>query len=120
MLPVTEASLLIAKQPQKLFRDFHVPVAVIADMIREATEQIEHNLKQFLKDQYDNYKRAQDPFSPPGSYIASRRHTYQNKIYVVRIYYRFSKMTHSQHKYAVHVYHAEIMEEREYQPILPM
>lgn len=119
MLPVTEESLLIAKQPQKLFRDFHVPVAVVADMIREAAEQSDQYMKEF-PEAYQYLKSKKDALTHARSFFAARRHAYKNNIYVVRIHYRFSKMTPSKHKYAVHVYHAEIMEEREYQPILPM
>lgn len=119
MQEVTEDSLTIEKQPQKLLKDFHVPIAMVADMIREATEQTEEYMKAFPEaDQYD--KGVNDALFSARSFFAARRHAYKNNVYVIRIHYRPSKTTRSNRKSTVLVYDVEVMDEKEYQPILPL
>ena len=119
MLQVTEKNLFVAKQPQKIFRDYHVPLAVVVDMIHQAYEQTEHSMKEFLGDRYDEYKKL-EPLSLSSAGNAARWHTYQKNVFVVRIHYQFSESAQPLHKYAVLVHHAEIMDEKEYQPIMTL
>jgi hypothetical protein len=53
-------------------------------------------------------------------FFAAGRHAYKQKVYAVRITYRFQKIPYLKQKYAVLVYGVEIMKEKDYQPVLSM
>jgi len=105
MFSVTEETLVLAKQPQQLLKQYQVPAAKVVNMIREAMVEIKQIEKEWLGE-------ARPP-SPSQVYFAARRHRYQNKGYVVRISYGLVKNK-------VVVSSAEIVAEKDYQPILPL
>jgi hypothetical protein len=72
MQSVTEETLVLAKQPQKLLKEYHVPTAKVADMIREAMVEIKQLEKEWLGEAR--------PVSPSQVWFAGRRHRYQNKL----------------------------------------
>jgi hypothetical protein len=53
MLHVTEAMLVLGKQPQKLFTDYNVPAVKVADIIYKATEEITKRHNYILNDHQD-------------------------------------------------------------------
>jgi hypothetical protein len=108
MFSVTEERLVLANQPQKLLSAYQVPAAKVADMIREATEQIKQLDKELLGEER--------PLSPSRLCFAARRHQYKHKVYVVRITFRFVKANQVKNNYAVAVSSAEVMKEKDYQP----
>jgi hypothetical protein len=100
MLQVTEETLVIPKQPQKLFTDYDVPNAKVADMIREATLEITQLENPILND-HQQQKGETGDLSKHHVFFAVRRHLHKKNVYVVRITYRFVKSTHPKNKYAV-------------------
>jgi hypothetical protein len=65
MFSVTEERLVLANQPQKLLRAYHVPAAKVADMILEAMVQIKHLDKELFGEAR--------PVSPRRLFFAARR-----------------------------------------------
>jgi hypothetical protein len=119
MLQVTEEMLVIAKQPRKLFIDYHVPAAKVADMIHEATLEITQRENYILNDH--QYKEGEiGDLSQNHLFFAARRHLHKQNVYVVRITYRFKKTPHLKNKYTVLVSSAEVVAEKDFQPILPL
>jgi hypothetical protein len=119
MLRVTEEMLVLAKQPEKLLNEYDVPAAKVADMIREATVEITQKVHDILND-HQNKKGEMGDLSRTPSFFAARRHAYKQRVYVVRITYRFKKSPHLKNKYAVLVSSAEVVAEKDFKPILPM
>lgn len=119
MQKVTEENLIISKQPRKVFTAYNVPLTVVADMINEATARVVQHKKEFLG--AASYKTvANVSLSPTASYFAARRHRYNKKVYVVRVHYALENDTSSNKKIAVVVSHAEAVDEKDYQPVLPL
>jgi hypothetical protein len=119
MLQVTEKMLGLAKQPQKLLIEYNVPIVKVADMIREATGEITQKVNDILND-HQNKKGDMGDLSRTPLFFAARRHHYKKNVYVVRITYRFKKTPHLKNKYAVLVSSAEVVKEKDFQPILPL
>jgi hypothetical protein len=119
MLQVTEDMLVLAKQPQKLLTDYQVPAAKVADMISEATTEITQNVNDNLNDQQDKKGEMGDLSQTP-LFFAARRHRYKKNVYVVRIQYKFLKRKQAKNTYAVKIFHAEVVKEKDFQPILPL
>ena len=114
MQKVTEDQLIIAKQPQKVFTIYNFPLPVVVDMINETSaemRQLEKSLHQIIE---------KGALSSSHSFFAARRHLYNKKVYVMRVHYKFAKATNSKSKFSVVISHAEIVEEKNYQPILPL
>jgi hypothetical protein len=74
-------------------------------MIREAMVQIKQLDKEWLGEAR--------PVSPSQVFFAARRHRYKQKVYVVRISYGLVKNK-------VVVDSAEVVDEKDYRPILPI
>ncbi len=119
MQTVTEQNLLLAKQPQKLFTAFHVPLVVVADMINEATIQLLEQEKSFL-DTTPPEAIERRFFSPSKKFFAARRHRFNNKVFMIRMYYKFAEDKNMKNKFFASVYSAEAMNEKEYTPVLPL
>ncbi len=119
MFKVTEEMLVLARQPQKLLTKYDVPAATVADMIREGTLEMAKLETAILNDQQRKKAKARD-LSKNQTFFAARRHLYKNKVYVVRITYRFQKTPNLKQQYAVVVSGVEIMKETDYKPVLPM
>jgi hypothetical protein len=119
MLQVTEKMLVLAKQPQKLLTEYDVPAAKVADMIREATVEITQKVNDILTD-HQNKKGEMGDLSQTPLFFAARRHRYKKNVYVVRIYYKFLKRQQAKNTYAVKISHAEVVKEKDFQPILPL
>jgi hypothetical protein len=119
MLRVTENNLIIAQQPQNLFTAYKVPVPVVIDMINEASKELRQQNKQFLG--AASYQAvAKDIFSSGNSFFAARRYRYKKHVYVIRIQYHFVADKKTKQTVSVVVSHAEVMNEKEYQPVLPL
>jgi hypothetical protein len=119
MQQVTEENLIIFKHPQKVFTTYKVPLTVVADMINEANARVVSQEKEFLG--AASYKAVKKlSLSPTVSFFAARRHSYKTKVYVVRVHYTIANDTGSNKKIAVVVSHAEAVDEKDYQPVLPL
>jgi hypothetical protein len=119
MFKVTEAMLVLATQPKILLSKYNVPAAKVADMIREGTVEITQKVNNMFTD-HQHKKDDMGDLAKTPVFFAARRHLYKQKVYVVRITYRFEKTPHLKNKYAVVVSAAEVVAEKDYQPILPM
>ncbi len=119
MFKVTEEMLVLAKQPQKLLTKYAVPAATVADMIREGTREMANLETAMLTDKQRKNVKPRD-LSKNQTFFAARRHLYKNKVYVVRITYRFQKTPYLKNQYAVMVSGVEVMKEEDYKPVLPM
>jgi hypothetical protein len=119
MFKVTEAMLVLATQPQKLLSKYNVPAAKVADMIREGTVEITQQANNMFTDQQHKIGDMGNLAKTP-VFFAARRHLYKQKVYVVRITYRFEKTPQLKQKYAVLVSGVEVVEEKDYKPVLPM
>jgi hypothetical protein len=119
MLQVTEEMLVLAQQPHKLLKAYEVPVAKVADMIQEATMEMVKHEYSTLNDQQDKNGDMGDLSRIP-LFFAARRHRYNKNIYVVRIQSKFVKSKQPKQKYTVKVFHAEVVAEKDFKPILPM
>jgi hypothetical protein len=119
MLQVTDEILVIAKQPQKLLKDYNVPAAKVADMIRESTAEITQRVNSIRND-HQATKGETGDLAKHQVFFAARRHLYKKNVYVVRITYRFKKTLHLKNKYAVLVSSAEVVAEKDFHPILPL
>jgi hypothetical protein len=115
MQRVTENNLIIAKQPQELLTAYKVPVPVVVDMINEASEDLMQQQKQLL-----DQNVAIDFFSPGHTFYAARNHRYKKRVYVIRIYYHFVADKQRKQQLSVVVTHAEVIKEKDYQPVLPL
>jgi hypothetical protein len=115
MQRVTEHDLIIAEQPQNLLTAYKVPVSVVVDMINEASEDFMQQQKQLL-----DQNVAIDFFSPTNTFFAARNHRYKKHVYVIRIQYHFVANKQTKQTVSVVVSHAEVMNEKEYQPVLPL
>jgi hypothetical protein len=120
MQKFTEDSLVLTKQPQKVFTTYNFPLAVVVDMINEArveVTQLEKSL--FGTDQYKafEYRRS---LSPTESFFAARKHMHNKNVYVIRIHYKFLNENTTKYKLSVIVYHAEAIDEQDYHPVLPL
>jgi hypothetical protein len=119
MQKVTEDQLITAKQPQKVFTIYNFPLLVVVDMINETSTEMRQLEKSFLgTTQHQIIEKG--ALSSSHSFFAARRHLYNKKVYVMRIHYQFAKATNSKSKFSVVISHAEIVEEKNYQPILPL
>jgi hypothetical protein len=119
MLHVTEEMLVVAKQAQKLLSEYSVPAAKVADMIHEGTVGITQKVNNMFNGHQHKKGDLGDLAKTP-LFFAARRHLYKQKVYVVRITYRFQKTPHLKQKYAVMISGVEVMQEKDYKPILPM
>ncbi len=120
MQRVTEDNLIIAEQPQSLFTAYTVPLSKVVDMINEASEDLRQQHKRFLG--AASYQAVEkDIFSPTGAlFFAARRHRYKKHVYVIRIQYHFVEDTRRRPRLSVVVTQAEVMKEKDYQPVLPL
>jgi hypothetical protein len=119
MFKVTEEMLVFGKQPQKLLTKYNVPAAKVADMIREGTGEITKKVNDILNG-HRHKKDNMGDLSQTPLFFAARRHLHKQNVYVVRITYRFQKTPHLKNQYTVMVSAAEVMKEKDYQPILPI
>jgi hypothetical protein len=119
MFKVTEAMLVLATQPQKLLTEYDVPAAKVADMIQEGTVEITQKVNYILTD-HQHKKGDMGDLSKTQVFFAARRHLHKQNVYVVRITYRFEKTPHLKQKYAVVISGVEVMQEKDYKPVLPM
>ena len=119
MFQVTEEMLVLAREPQKLLTKYNVPAAKVADMIREGTLEITQKVNYILND-HQHKKGDMGDLSKTPMFFAARRHLYKQKVYVVRITYRFEKTPQLKNQYAVLVSGVEVMKEEDYKPVLPM
>jgi hypothetical protein len=124
MFNVTEEMLVLAKQAQKLLTKYNVPVAKVADMIYEGTVEmvkVKNGLFNPAAQQDKQGKKVKmGDLSKTSLFFAARRHLYKQKVYVVRITYRFQKTSQLKQKYSVVISGVEIMKEKDYKPVLPM
>jgi hypothetical protein len=119
MQRVTENDLIIAQQPQNLFTAYTVPSSVVVDMINEANEQLKQKDKRFLG--AASYQEVEKFFSSSTTaFFAARRHRYKKQVYVIRVHYHFVEDKKMKQKFSVVVSHAEVMNEKDYQPVLPL
>jgi hypothetical protein len=119
MQTVTENNLIIAQQPQNLFTAYKVPVPVVIDMINEASKELRQQIKSFLgATSYQELAKAFPFLNQP--YFAARRHRYKKHVYVIRIHYHFVADKKMKRKFSVVISHAEVMNEKKYQPVLPL
>jgi hypothetical protein len=119
MFTVTEEMLVLAKQAQKLLTEYNVPVAKVADMIREGTREMT-KLKTSLVNDHQNKKGDMGDLAKTPLFFVARRHLHKQNVYVVRITYRFEKTPHLKQQYAVMVSGVEVVAEKDYRPVLPM
>jgi hypothetical protein len=119
MQKATIDHLNIFKQPQRVFTTYNFPIAVVVDMINEATAHIRQQEKLFLG--AVQYKAVENgSLSSTESFFAARKHIHNNKVSLIRIHFKFANDNTTKNKLLVIVYHAEAIEEQDYQPALPL
>jgi hypothetical protein len=119
MFKITAEMLVLAKPPQKLLSRFNVPVAKVADMIREGTVEMMKLENEMLHSPNPQKTTVEmGDLSRHHLFFTARRHLYKRNVYVVRITYRFQKTPRLKQKCAVVILGVEIMKEKDYQPVL--
>jgi hypothetical protein len=118
MHKLTEVQLMIAKQHQKLL-PFIISLSIVVDMINEVNAQIRQQVKRFLSTSH--FPAVEQGFlSPAHLRFAARKHRHNNPVYVIRIQYKFVKKKRAIDSPSAFVFSAEAIDEREYQPVLPI